>query len=73
MSALHYTGVGDSWPCLGAAIGKPVQIKEGLGNKIEENFFCWIELPIARYLWGRNRNWQLAIVHQENSCPKSNN
>lgn len=42
MSALHYTGVGDSWPCLGAAIGKPVQIKEGLGNKIEENFFCWI-------------------------------
>lgn len=92
MIALHYTGVGDSWSCLGAAIGKPAQI-QGLGNKVEENFFYQIlsfcnilaiksrtiglsmtevrcsvirELPMARYLWGRNNylgssNWQLFI------------
>ncbi|KUM64473.1 hypothetical protein ACN42_g2615 [Penicillium freii] len=82
MIALHYTGVGDSWSCLGAATGKPAQIEGGLGNKAEENFFYQIfsfcnisaksrtiglsmtevrcsvirELPMARSLWGRNRN-----------------
>lgn len=109
MIALHYTGVGDSSSCLGAATGDPAQLEGGLDNKVEENFFYQIfnfcnisamksrtiglsvtevrssvirELPMARSLWGRNRNWQLANYcvqlattgnYQENSCSKSNN
>ena len=42
MIALHYTGVGDSSSCLGAATGKPAQLEGGLGNKVEENFFYQI-------------------------------
>lgn len=82
MIALHYTGVGGSWSCLGATTGMPAQIEGDLGNKAEENFFYQIlgfcnilviksrtiglsvtevrcsvirELPMVRYLWGRNR------------------
>lgn len=49
MIALHYTGVGDSSSCLGAATGKPAQLEGGLGNKVEENFFL-SDLQLLQYI-----------------------
>lgn len=61
MIALHYTGVGDSWSCLGAAIGKPAHIERGLGNMVEENFFYQI-LGFCNILAIKSRTIGLSVT-----------